>query len=42
VTVLSDNSIEHALLALAAMHIGVPIAPHLAGVFLDVEGFRKA
>ena len=25
--ILSDNSIEHALLALAAMHIGVPVAP---------------
>ena len=25
--VLSDNGIEHALLALAAMHVGVPVAP---------------
>ena len=27
VAILSDNSIEHALIALAAMHIGVPVAP---------------
>jgi feruloyl-CoA synthase len=27
VAILSDNSIEHALLALAAMHAGVPVAP---------------
>ena len=27
VAVLSDNSIEHGLLALAAMHIGAPLAP---------------
>ncbi len=27
VVILSENSIEHALLALAAMHIGVPVAP---------------
>jgi len=25
--ILSDNSIEHALLALAAMHVGIPVAP---------------
>src|SRR6185312_2030538 len=25
--ILSGNSIEHALLALAAMHVGVPVAP---------------
>lgn len=27
VTILSDNSINHALLTLAAMHVGVPVAP---------------
>jgi feruloyl-CoA synthase len=27
VAILSDNSIDHALLALAAMHVGVPVAP---------------
>ncbi len=27
VMILSDNSIEHAVLALAAMHVGVPVAP---------------
>src|SRR5688500_20325447 len=25
--ILSDNSVEHALLALGAMHVGVPVAP---------------
>jgi feruloyl-CoA synthase len=25
--VLSDNSVEHALMALAAMHVGIPVAP---------------
>jgi feruloyl-CoA synthase len=27
VMILSDNSIDHALLALAAMHVGVPVSP---------------
>ena len=27
VAVLSDNSIDHALLALGAMHVGIPVAP---------------
>ncbi len=27
VAVLSDNSVEHALLSLAAMHVGIPVAP---------------
>jgi feruloyl-CoA synthase len=27
VAILSDNSIDHALLALGAMHVGVPVAP---------------
>src|SRR5688572_13201723 len=27
VAILSDNSVEHALLALGAMHVGIPVAP---------------
>src|ERR671919_2653131 len=27
VAILSDNSIDHALLSLGAMHVGVPVAP---------------
>ena len=27
VVILSDNSIDHALVAFAAMHVGVPVAP---------------
>ena len=27
VVILSDNSVDHALLALGAMHVGVPVAP---------------
>src|SRR5438874_9334456 len=27
VAILSDNGIDHALLALGAMHVGVPVAP---------------
>ncbi len=27
VMILSDNSVEHAVLALAAMHVGIPVAP---------------
>src|SRR5919205_314503 len=27
VAILSDNSIDHALLALGAMHVGIPVAP---------------
>jgi feruloyl-CoA synthase len=27
VVLLSDNSIEHGLLSLGAMHVGVPVAP---------------
>src|SRR5688572_7440 len=27
VAILSDNSIEHALITLAAMHVGIPAAP---------------
>jgi feruloyl-CoA synthase len=41
VAVLSDNSIEHALLALAAMHIGVPIAPISPAYSLMSKDFVK-
>jgi feruloyl-CoA synthase len=41
VVVLSDNSIEHALLALAAMHIGVPIAPVSPAYSLVSKDFAK-
>ena len=41
VVVLSDNSIEHALLALAAMHIGVPIAPVSPAYSLVSQDFAK-
>src|SRR5437667_11889732 len=41
VVVLSDNSIEHALLALAAMHIGVPIAPVSPAYSLMSQDFAK-
>jgi len=38
---LSGNSIEHALLALAAMHVGVPVAPvSPAYALLDTSGAR--
>src|SRR5262249_28414337 len=41
VAVLSDNSIEHGLLALAAMHIGVPIAPVSPAYSLMSKDFAK-
>jgi feruloyl-CoA synthase len=41
VAVLSGNGIEHALLALAAMHVGVPVAPvSPAYALLDTSGAR--
>ena len=40
--ILSDNSVEHALFALAAQHVGVPVGRDLAGLFADVKGFRQA
>ena len=42
VVVLSDNSVEHALLMLAAMHVGVPVSAISAGLLAGVEGFRQA
>src|SRR5437870_8230641 len=41
VAILSDNSIEHALLALAAMHIGVPVAPVSPAYSLMSKDFAK-
>lgn len=41
VVVLSDNSIEHGLLALAAMHAGVPIAPISPAYSLMSQDFAK-
>ncbi|MCF8200179.1 MAG: feruloyl-CoA synthase [Sulfuritalea sp.] len=41
VLVLSDNSIEHALLALACMHIGVPVSPVSPGNSLLSKDFVK-
>lgn len=41
VIVLSDNSIEHGLLALAAMHVGVPIVPVSPAYSLMSHDFVK-
>lgn len=41
IAILSDNSLEHAVLALAAMHIGVPIAPISAAYSLLSRDFKK-
>jgi feruloyl-CoA synthase len=41
VAILSDNSIEHALIALAAMHIGVPVAPISPAYSLMSRDFAK-
>jgi feruloyl-CoA synthase len=41
VAILSDNSIEHALLALAAMHAGVPVAPVSPAYSLVSKDFAK-
>ena len=39
--ILSDNSIDHALLALGAMHIGVPVAPVSPAYSLMSKDFAK-
>jgi feruloyl-CoA synthase len=39
--ILSDNSIDHALIALAAMHIGVPVAPISPAYSLMSRDFVK-
>jgi feruloyl-CoA synthase len=41
VMVLSDNSIDHALLALGAMHVGVPVAPISTAYSLVSKDFVK-
>jgi feruloyl-CoA synthase len=41
VAILSDNSIDHALLALGAMHVGVPVAPISAAYSLISKDFAK-
>ncbi|MBV9516479.1 MAG: AMP-binding protein, partial [Hyphomicrobiales bacterium] len=41
VVILSDNSIEHALLGLAAMHVGVPYAPISVAYSLMSSDFGK-
>jgi feruloyl-CoA synthase len=41
VAILSENSIEHALLALACMHAGVPVAPISAAYSLMSRDFLK-
>jgi feruloyl-CoA synthase len=41
VVILSDNSIDHALLALGAMHVGVPVAPVSPPYSLMSKDFAK-
>jgi feruloyl-CoA synthase len=41
VAILSDNSIDHALLALAAMHVGIPVAPISPAYSLMSKDFGK-
>jgi feruloyl-CoA synthase len=41
VAVLSDNSIDHALIALAAMHVGIPVAPVSPAYSLMSRDFAK-
>src|SRR5205085_2999257 len=41
VAILSDNSIDHALLALGAMHVGVPAAPISPAYSLMSKDFGK-
>jgi len=41
VAILSDNSIDHALLALGAMHVGVPVAPISPAYSLMSRDFGK-
>ncbi len=41
VLVLSDNGIEHALLALACMHVGIPVCPVSPGNSLLSKDFAK-
>src|ERR1041384_766052 len=41
VALLSDNSLHHALLALGAMHVGIPAAPVSPDYALMAKGFVK-
>ncbi len=41
VAILSDNGIDHALLALGAMHVGVPVAPVSPAYSLMSKDFAK-
>ncbi len=41
VAILSENSVDHALLALAAMHVGVPVAPISTAYSLLSKEFVK-
>src|SRR5207237_10327535 len=41
VAILSDNSIDHALLAVGAMHVGVPVAPISPAYSLMSRDFGK-
>jgi len=41
IVILSDNSIDHALLALGAMHVGVPVAPISPAYSLMSRDFAK-
>ena len=41
VAILSDNSVDHALLALGAMHVGVPVSPISAAYSLISKDYAK-
>src|SRR3954471_12359314 len=41
VVILSDNSIDHALLSLGAMHVGIPVAPVSPAYSLMSKDFGK-
>src|SRR5262245_25382478 len=41
VVILSDNSLDHALLALGAMHVGVPVAPVSPAYSLMSKDYAK-
>ena len=41
VAILSDNSVDHALLALGALHVGVPVAPISPAYSLMSKDFAK-
>ena len=41
VVILSDNAVEHALLMLAALHVGIPVAPLSPAYSLQSKDFGK-